>query len=307
MLFSILALVLLMGLTGCDVENETAPDLQAPEITITYPGEWATICSQQLEVHLDVLDAHPIDSVMVYVDGQPIQTFTTTPYQLMLQKADYDDGQHTIYAQATDSHGNTGNSTLLNFFWMQEEQQSQISVEIVRPVLWEKFTSDQIPVQIISESLQPLSSIEVYVDGLLAYTFSEAPYETTLTIDTQGVHNIYARATDDLDFSQSSTLKQFEVVTADLQDPTGFIASPADWSDVTGIVNVRITATDNVAIDRVELFVDGDFYSQSAAAPYQFSLDSSNLTNENHTLYGMIYDTSGNSCVTQLITVRVNN
>lgn len=115
MLFSILALVLLMGLTGCDVENETAPDLQAPEITITYPGEWATICSQQLEVHLDVLDAHPIDSVMVYVDGQPIQTFTTTPYQLMLQKADYDDGQHTIYAQATDSHGNTGNSTLLNF------------------------------------------------------------------------------------------------------------------------------------------------------------------------------------------------
>ena len=42
-----------------------------------------------------------------------------------------------------------------------------------------------------------IASVELYVDGTLAQTLTEAPYETTVTIDMLGLHCFQARAIDD--------------------------------------------------------------------------------------------------------------
>ncbi len=144
---------------GCDVDNKTAPDTTAPTVIVTYPGNWSTIYEDQINVSLEIDDENAIDSMAVFIDGEFHAELLVAPYQITLTKNDFNYGQHTIYATATDDQGNTGMSDLLNFFWLQEEQQSNIEVDIVRPVLWEKFITSQVPVQVNVESLQKIEHV----------------------------------------------------------------------------------------------------------------------------------------------------
>jgi len=68
---------------------------------------------------------------------------------------------------------------------------------------------------------------------------------------------------------------------------------------------VIVLAIDNIAISNVELFLDGTLYANNENSPYTFSIDSTNLTYDNHTIYARIYDTNSNQSTTQLITVKV--
>jgi Big-like domain-containing protein len=135
----------------------------------------------------------------------------------------------------------------------------------------------------------------------------QAPYETILDVTIQGTHNIFVIATDILGYSETSTLTNFEVEYIDITDPTGFVAYPADWTDVSGTFEARIIAFDNIEVNRVELFVDGIYWNELSAAPYNFSIDSTTLSNENHTIYAIVYDTSENSFITQMVNIRVDN
>lgn len=296
-----------MIMQGCDVDNKTAPDTRAPEVIVTYPGNWATIYDEQFTLSLEVSDENAIDSVSVVIDGEFYAELFNDPFQIVLSKSDFTDGQHTIYAVAADDQSNIGMSDLLNFFWLQEEQQSQIDVEIVRPVLWEKFVTSQVPVQVNVESMQEIDNVAIYLDGIDVHDFTQIPYETVLDVTQQGTHNIFVIVTDNLGYSKISSLINFEVEYIDLIDPNGFIAYPADWTNITGIFEARIIAFDDVEVDRVELFVDGVYWNESDDAPYNFEIDSTMLSNENHTLYAIIYDSSENSFVTQLVNIRIEN
>ncbi|MHA1228420.1 MAG: Ig-like domain-containing protein [Candidatus Hodarchaeales archaeon] len=51
---------------------------------------------------------------------------------------------------------------------------------------------------------------------------------------------------------------EYEGGTADTTAPTVSITSPADGATVSGTVTVEASASDNVGVDRVEFFVDGE-------------------------------------------------
>ena len=53
--------------------------------------------------------------------------------------------------------------------------------------------------------------------------------------------------------------------------------------------------------------MDGVYWNEVSTAPYNFSIDSTTFSNENHTLYVVIYDSSENSVITQLVNIKVNN
>jgi hypothetical protein len=300
-------LILLIALAtwGCDVTTTTVPDTSSPEITITYPANWSTVYETELTAHLEVEDEHPVDTLWVYVNGELSETLTSEPYQLLLHQADYPAGVITLHAEAIDSKGNRGMSRVQNFYWLPESQQSNITITMPRPVVWEKFTTSQVPVVVDIESAQPLSSVELYVDGVPFYLFTDAPYETTLTIEEQGTHNIYARVTDSLGTTQCGELITFEVILEDVESPTGFITFPSDWADVTGVFDVRVTAVDNGVIDRVELYIDGLETQEMFSAPYHFSVDAASLSLGTHTIFARIWDSAQNDGITQMVTVRV--
>jgi hypothetical protein len=88
--------------------------------------------------------------------------------------------------------------------------------------------------------------------------------------------------------------------------PTVSFASPANGATVSGTVNVQINASDNVAVQSVTFSVDGVGQGTAAVAPYNFSWDTTAVTNGSHTLTAQATDTSGNTSSTQ-ISVTVNN
>jgi thermitase len=96
-------------------------------------------------------------------------------------------------------------------------------------------------------------------------------------------------------------------VAADTTPPTVAIASPTGGSTVAGIVPVSINATDNVGVTKVDLRVNGTTVANDTLAPYQFSWDSTTVTNGSVTLTAVAYDAAGNSAVSAGVALNVSN
>ncbi|MDX2168632.1 MAG: S8 family serine peptidase [Deltaproteobacteria bacterium] len=85
----------------------------------------------------------------------------------------------------------------------------------------------------------------------------------------------------------------------DVADPEIGIVSPAKDSLVSGMIPVDIAASDDVAIARVDLYVDGRFAATTSTPPYGFVLDAADYGSGLHKLRAYAYDTAGNSTKTR--------
>lgn len=88
--------------------------------------------------------------------------------------------------------------------------------------------------------------------------------------------------------------------------PNVSITSPAAGATVSGVVNVAVSASDNVGVASVVLSVDGVAHSTDVSSPYAFSVDTNALSNGSHTLAAVARDAAGNYRQAS-ITVNVNN
>lgn len=89
--------------------------------------------------------------------------------------------------------------------------------------------------------------------------------------------------------------------------PAVVIGSPANGANVSGLVSVNVTASDNVGVNRVELKVNGTTVAVDQAAPYQFSWDSAGAANGSATLVAVAYDLAGNAGSSASVGVKVAN
>jgi hypothetical protein len=99
--------------------------------------------------------------------------------------------------------------------------------------------------------------------------------------------------------------------TTDDTSPTIFITRPLNLDTVHGIVNINGTVCDDVCLQKTELYIDGNL-SQSLNLPasstsfFQFSLDTSTLSNGYHNITVNAFDTS-NNCANETVDVWVLN
>ncbi len=91
----------------------------------------------------------------------------------------------------------------------------------------------------------------------------------------------------------------------DTTPPTIFITSPVTSSTVSAPLTVNVTASDNVGVARVELYVDGNLRSTATGTPYAFPLATTTLTLGTHILTGKAYDAAGNFGATSAVVITV--
>lgn len=84
-------------------------------------------------------------------------------------------------------------------------------------------------------------------------------------------------------------------VAGDLTPPVVDVTAPAANANLSNNVNVTATATDNVAVTKVEFFVNGVLKSSDTSAPYEYSWDSKSVQNGNVSLMAKAYDAAGNT------------
>ncbi|MFL3008321.1 MAG: Ig-like domain-containing protein [Candidatus Neomarinimicrobiota bacterium] len=91
--------------------------------------------------------------------------------------------------------------------------------------------------------------------------------------------------------------------------PNGYIQNPAPGQIVTGITAIEVIAEDNVGINQVEIFINGELISNLDSIPYTYEWNTSQDIYEDEYIYihTNITDLSGNILSTVPIMVYVNN
>jgi hypothetical protein len=94
--------------------------------------------------------------------------------------------------------------------------------------------------------------------------------------------------------------------TGDTSAPTVSITAPAPVDIVTGTRQVQVTASDNVAVARIEFYVDGALRALDYLGPYQWAFDTTTTTNKTHLLTARAYDVAGNSASATIPVIALN-
>lgn len=91
---------------------------------------------------------------------------------------------------------------------------------------------------------------------------------------------------------------------ADLIAPSVTLLNPDGGDEVSGWVDVEADASDDVELERVEFWVDGELKSSAATAPFTWSWQTAVYPSGDHVVEARALDTSGNTATDQA-TVRV--
>jgi hypothetical protein len=97
------------------------------------------------------------------------------------------------------------------------------------------------------------------------------------------------------------------VTVSDPVAPAVTINSPIANSSVAGTISVSVASTDNVAVTKVEWYVDGVLMGQSSSGSAAFSWDTTSRADGSATLQARAYDAAGNVGVSTVVSVNVNN
>lgn len=93
----------------------------------------------------------------------------------------------------------------------------------------------------------------------------------------------------------------------DTTPPNALITYPENGATISGAITVKVQATDNTAISKVELYKNGALFATDTEAPYEFYWDTTSDPNSAYTLQAKAYDQAGNTGESNAITVYVAN
>ncbi len=81
----------------------------------------------------------------------------------------------------------------------------------------------------------------------------------------------------------------------DTEGPSIDITAPVNGANVSGVVGVKATARDNIAVAKVDFFVNGVLKSSDTSSPYAYDWDSRVTANGKVGLMAKAYDAAGNA------------
>ena len=97
-----------------------------------------------------------------------------------------------------------------------------------------------------------------------------------------------------------------QMVAADTQAPVIAIASPTGGR-VSGVVPVDVNYSDNAAVTRAELYVNGRLLATDSQSPFAFAWDTAAYADGSYTLTAFAYDAAGNRGTSPPVSVSIGN
>ncbi|OHD14309.1 MAG: hypothetical protein A2Y41_08460 [Spirochaetes bacterium GWB1_36_13] len=189
---------------------------------------------------------------------------------------------------------------------------SGVPLDTVLPTLTVSAPADQavlkstVSIQAEAQDDDRIEKVEFYIDGVLAGTDTAAPYSYNWSTVSaaNGAHSIQVKAYDDFGNISSKTLSVS--VDNDLSIPVVAVVNPADQALLKGNLTLSANASDNKAITKVEFYIDNVLKSADTAAPYEYALNTADLSNGGHTLSARAYDAENNMSENS-VSVTVDN
>ncbi len=143
--------------------------------------------------------------------------------------------------------------------------------------------------------------VDFIVDGTVLTSTASGQFSFSWDSKTvaNGVHtlgvNAYDAAGNVGSASVSVTVSNTVTIpSADTQPPAVQITSPLNNSTVRGNVKINVSASDNVGVTQVSIYIDGVQVWTGAAAPYTYTWNSRKAASGTHTISAKAWDAAGN-------------
>ena len=283
--------------------SETA----APTVSISSPASNATI-SGTVSVTASAADNVGVTKVEFYVNGVLKTTDTSTPYLYSLNAASLASGTYTLMAKAYDAAGNVGQSSNVSVKVVNDTTVPAVS--LTAPANNSTVSGTTTITANASDNVG-VSNVEFYRSGVLLTATNVAPYKYSWNTATvaDGSYTLTAKAYDNTgNVTQSSNIVvKVNNVASDSSAPTVAVTAPVNNAIVSGTTKLTATATDNVAVAKVEFYVNNVLQNTATAAPYSYSWDTTAKANGSYTLSAKAYDAANNAGQSSAVTVSIKN
>jgi hypothetical protein len=274
---------------------------QGPSVSITYPISGSTI-SQNVTVNTTVIlgpASSPITQAVFSVDGTAIQTKTVAPYNFTFDTNAFPNGLHTLMVSATDANSNSGSHTITVTIANGVIVTTPPSVNITYPVNGQSLTGAITVNVTVTQGTNAVNWVTMSIDGTVIANKSAGPFDFILDTSTyvNGSHVINITAYDTMDLRGSQTVSATFGNTPVLAP----ILSPLQVVQMTDSVTVSVGVTGSVT--NVTLAVDGTIVRYKTVAPFSFIIDTTVLSDGQHTLNMTAIGLGGSASSQTTITV----
>lgn len=153
-----------------------------------------------------------------------------------------------------------------------------------------------------------VASVSFYVGNKLISTDTTAPYAAT--VSTAGYDNgsyvLKTIASDGTLTAEKTISVIFSNTIVDTISPTILITAPTEnpYTLIDDNVEVSLTASDNAAVDKIELYFNDTFQQSWKTGSLNLAISFSGLSAGTYTLKFKTFDASGNSAETTLTVVK---
>jgi hypothetical protein len=277
------------------------PVNNAPVVTITAPSAGSTV-SDSVTISVTVEDEDNLVAD-IYIDG----TFVTSANSYNWDTTSYANGDHTIYADATDS-GDLSDSDSITVTvdnYVEPPPSGDGHDEFTGTVTygtgeWHYFDAGLGTIDAVLSDFTNDVDMYLYAPSdynnyvVRAYT-TQNPETMTYEADENGLWAIEVRMYTSYATSDYLLVVDYTPNTPDTTAPTCTITAPTNGETVYKTKYISVSATDDRQIDYVDFFIDGSLVATDSVAPYSYGWDTTAYADGVHTIDATAYDMGGNS------------
>ncbi|KAA3595935.1 MAG: hypothetical protein DWQ06_16285 [Calditrichaeota bacterium] len=261
--------------SACADELDSTNKILTP--TITSPAAFANV-SGEVTVKTLVTPEDQFSSLELLLDGETVATLTENPASFAWQTDGLTDA-HTILAIAKNKDGDSYQSEKVTVY-IEEESEDNINpfVNITSPASFVTIDGD-VTISATAHDDSGIERVIFYTNGDSLTELTSEPY--TYVWDTNGLSGTYSITARAYDTSGNFAEAYPASVTVNPKDefaPTVYIAQPANFDKVEGIVKIVASASDNKGVENVVFYIDSDSVGVDSEAPYEYSWDTNGLS-----------------------------
>lgn len=277
--------------------NNPVADLTAPSVAISSPTAAATV-SGTVTVNATASDNVGVTKVEFYINNTLQATDTASPYTFSWNTTTSVNGTYSIIVNAYDAAGNVGQSSAATVTVNNTVADTTAPTVSVTVPANNATVSGTVSVTASATDNVGVSKVEFYVNNVLQATDTASPYNFSwnTAVLANGTYALTSRAYDAAgNVGQSATVTVFvNNQTADTTPPSVQISYPSNNSKVRRTVTISASATDNVGVTRMELYIDNVLKTTSSTGSLSWKWSTYSYASGTHTIKVTAYDAANN-------------
>jgi peptidoglycan/xylan/chitin deacetylase (PgdA/CDA1 family) len=282
-------------------------DTTSPSVTLTNPADGSTVTGT-IDLTATANDDSSVARVDFLVDGVTVGSSFGAPYSVSWSSATVGDGQHTVLARAFDEASNSSDSMTATI------DVSNQGPDTIPPSSMMSCNGGACSAGFYNAAVSVSLSASDNAGGSgvarIVYTTDGSTPTSTNGTTYSGAFSVSSTTTVNyraFDNAGNAEPVNTALIQIDTNPPTVTLTAPSSGSVLTGSTTLTATASDNVAVLRVDFLVDGTVVGSVTSSPYSLPWNSASVADGSHTIAARAVDAATNATTSSVATVTTAN